>query len=135
MRALLIPALIALASSAAALTPRLFSEFTVQGGAAATVPDTAVTVHLTQVEDQRCPAGADCYWAGMIRVELTVTTPTSREEITLCNQCDGARDLATAAGMTFGLIGLAPTTEELAALGRPAQLSDYTLTLNYAPVD
>ena len=92
-----------------------------------------ITLILTEVEDQRCPAEVDCVWAGMIRVHLTVSTPTAKQVIVLCNQCDDATDLATAAGQTFGLIGLAPSTEELAKLGRVPELGDYVVTVNYGP--
>jgi hypothetical protein len=128
-------ALIGLTSAAHPLTPQLFPEITLRGGEAQAVPDTGITLVLTRVEDSRCPAGVDCFWEGMIRVELTVTTATSEEQIVLCNQCDDARDLATAAGQTFGLIGLAPSTEELARMGWPPELADYELTVNYGPAD
>lgn len=128
-------ALIGLATASCALTTRVFPEMTVRGGVPTAVPDTDITLDLTEVEDQRCPAGVDCFWAGMIRVHLTVSTPTSKQEITLCNQCEDATDLATAAGQTFGLISLAPSTEELAKLGREPVLQDYELTVNYGPAD
>jgi hypothetical protein len=128
-------ALISFATASCALTPQVFPQMTVKGGEATQVPDTDITLLLTEVEDQRCPAGVDCVWAGMIRVALTVSTPTSKQEIILCNQCDTASDLASAAGQTFGLVGLAPSTEELAMLGRPPELTDYKLTVTYAPAD
>lgn len=128
-------ALVGLATASCALTTRVFPEMSVPGGEPTAVPDSDITLLLTEVEDQRCPAGVDCVWAGMIRVHLTVSTPTSKEVIVLCNQCDDARDLATAGGQTFGLIGLAPSTEELAKLGREPVLADYVLTVNYGPAD
>jgi hypothetical protein len=124
-------AVIGLTAAAHPLTPQLFPEIVLQGGEAMLVPDTDVTLLVTKVEDGRCPAGADCYWEGTIRVELTVSTGTARHEIVLCNLCDDARDLADAAGLTFGLIGLAPSTEELAKLGRAPELGDYLVTVNY----
>lgn len=126
-------ALIGFATASCALTPQLFPELTLVGGEPTAVPETDITLTLTQVEDQRCPAGVDCVWAGMIRVHLTVSTPTAKQEITLCNQCNDATDLATAAGQTFGLISLQPSTEELATLGRAPVLSDYEVTVNYGP--
>lgn len=125
--------LIGLATASCALTPKVFPQLTLAGGESTAVPDTDITLTLTQVEDQRCPAGVDCVWAGMIRVHLTVSTLTAKQQITLCNQCDDARDLADAAGLTFGLIGLAPSTEELAKLGREPELADYQVTVNYNP--
>ena len=128
-------ALIGFATASCALTPQVFPELTIQGGEPTAVPDTDITLTLSQVEDQRCPAGVDCFWAGMIRVQLTVSTPTAKQEITLCNQCDNAGDLATAGGLTIGLIGLAPSTEDLAKLGREPVLADYELTVNYGPAE
>lgn len=125
-------ALIGLASAAYPLTPEVFPQMTLTGGEAAQVPDTDVTLLFTKVEDQRCPAGVDCVWEGMIRVGLTVSTPTSKQEIILCNQCDDARDLATAGGLTIGLVGLQPSTDELATLGREPVLADYLLTVNWS---
>jgi hypothetical protein len=126
-------AVCALTTASPALTPQLFPQLTLEGGEPTPVPDTNITLILTEVEDQRCPAEVDCVWAGMIRVHLTVSTPTAKQEIILCNQCDDASDLALAAGQTFGLIGLAPSTEELAKLGRAPVLADYEVTVNYAP--
>jgi hypothetical protein len=133
--ALLFLALIGLTTASCALTPQVFPQLTLVGGEATAVPETNITLQLTEVEDQRCPAGVDCVWAGMVRVHLTVSTPTAKQEIVLCNQCDDARDLATAAGQTFGLVGLAPSTEELAKLGREPVLADYLVTVNYAPAE
>ncbi len=131
--ALAMLAVICLATALPALTTQLFPQLVVAGGKPTAVPDTDITLIVTDVEDQRCPAEVDCVWAGMIRVHLTVSTPTSKEVIVLCNQCADARDLASAAGQTFGLIGLAPSTEELAKLGRAPVLADYEVTVNYAP--
>lgn len=128
-------AFVGLATASGALTPQVFPQLVVPGGGAAQVPQTDITLTLTEVEDQRCPAGVDCVWAGMIRVHLTVSTPRSKEEIVLCSKCEDARDLATAAGQTFGLIGLAPSTDELAKLARPPELADYQLTVDYGPAD
>ena len=61
------------------------------GGASVAIPDTALTLVLTNVTDQRCPAGVDCFWEGMMRVEITVTTGIrAATTFTLCNLCDGA---------------------------------------------
>jgi hypothetical protein len=126
-------ALISLATASCALTPKIYPQLALAGGEATAVPDTDITLLVTRVEDQRCPAGVDCIWEGMIRVRLTVSTPTSKQEITLCNRCEDASDLAPAAGLTFGLIGLQPSTEDLAKLGRAPELADYTVTVNYDP--
>jgi len=127
-------ALIGLASAAWPLTPLLYPEITLIGGEAQTLADTDVTLRLDRVDDGRCPAGADCLWEGTIRVEISVITAApEQQQIVLCNLCDDASSLATAGGMTFGLVALSPSTDDLAQLGRPPELGDYRLTLNYAP--
>ncbi len=128
-------AFVGLATASCALTPKIYPQMVLIGGEPAAVPNTDITLLLTEVEDRRCPAGVDCVWAGMIRVHLTVSTPRSNQEIVLCNQCEDARDLATAAGRTFGLVALAPSTEDLARLGRAPVLADYALTVNYDTPD
>lgn len=128
-------ALIGVATAAFPLTPKIYPQMELPGGEPVALPETDITLTLTEVEDQRCPAGVDCVWAGMIRVHLTVSTPTSMQQIVLCNRCEDASDLATAAGQTFGLIGLQPSTEELAKLGRDPVLADYVLTVNYGPAE
>jgi hypothetical protein len=127
-------ALIGLASAAQPLTPRLYPEITLKGGAGQAIPDTGVTLLLTGITDQRCPPDVDCFWEGMIRAEITVLTRTQEPtRIILCNQCDDGEGLVTVAGLTIGLVGLAPSTEALAKLGRAPVLTDYELTVNYGP--
>ncbi len=129
-------ALIGFASAAQTLTPQLFPEIILRGGETHAVPDTDVTLMLTKVDDVRCPADVDCFWEGMIRTEITVMTPgAAAQNIVLCNLCEDATGLATAGGLTFGLVGLAPSREELAKLGREPVLADYELTVNYGPAD
>lgn len=124
-------AVVGLASAAFSLTPKIFPEITLTGGEAQAVPDTDITLLVTKVDDARCPPDVDCYWEGMIRVELTVSTETSKQEVVLCNQCDDGAYTAEAAGRKFGLVGLAPSTDELAKLGRAPELADYLVTVNY----
>ncbi len=128
-------ALIGLVSAAHPLTPELIPEITLRGGEAQAVPETGVTLQVTRVDDARCPAEVDCFWEGMIRVELTVSTVTSKQAVVLCNLCDDGTDLASAAGLTFGLVGLAPSTEELAKLGRVPELADYAVTVNWSKAE
>jgi hypothetical protein len=129
-------ALIGLATAAQPLTTQLFPELVLLGGKATAIPDTGVTLTLTGITDQRCPAEVDCFWEGMIRAEITVTsTLQPAQEIILCNLCDDGSELVTVAGLSIGLVGLAPSTEELARLGRAPVLADYELTVNYAPAD
>lgn len=135
MRLPLALALTLAATAAHPLTPQLVPELSLTGGTTTPLPDTGVTLTLTGITDQRCPADVDCYWEGMIRAEITVTAGATSEEIVLCNLCDGATGLATAGGLTIGLLALAPSTEELAKLGREPALSDYTLTVNYSTDD
>ena len=133
--ALAMLALIGLTSAAQPLTPRLYPEMTLKAGEAQVIPDTGVTLLLTGITDQRCPPDVDCFWEGMIRAEITVSTPTSNAQIVLCNQCEDGESLVTVAGLTIGLVGLAPSTEELAKLGRAPLLTDYALTVNYGSAD
>ncbi|MBL9051994.1 MAG: hypothetical protein JNK19_17910 [Tabrizicola sp.] len=123
-----------LASAAYPLTTKLYPELALRGGEATPVPDTGITLLLTDITDGRCPPEADCTWEGMIRAEITVTTPdTPPQTIILCNLCEDGTSIVTAAGQTLALIGLTPSTEELARLGRAPRLTDYTLTVSYAP--
>lgn len=127
-------ALIGLATAAQPLTTKLYPELTLIGGEGQVIPDTGVTLLLTRVDDQRCPADVDCFWEGMIRAEITVMTAKPElTQIVLCNQCEDGEGLVTVAGLTIGLVGLAPSTEELAKLGRAPVLTDYALTVNYGP--
>ncbi len=127
-------ALIGLATAAQPLTTKLYPELTLKGGEGQVIPDTGVTLLLTRVDDQRCPADVDCFWEGMIRAEITVMTAKPElTQIVLCNQCEDGEGLVTVAGLTIGLVGLAPSTEELAKLGRAPVLTDYALTVNYGP--
>lgn len=106
-------ALIGLAGAAWPHTTQLFREITLAGGVVQSAPETGATLLLTSVEHQCCPAGVDRVWAGMIRVAPTVTTATSEEHITLCNQCDRASALATAAGLTSTSSVLPPRPRSL----------------------
>jgi hypothetical protein len=127
-------ALIGLATAAQPLTPQLHPEITLKGGEAQEIPDTGVTLLLTRIDDARCPPEVECYWEGMIRAEISVMTTTPEPvQIVLCNLCDDGEGLVTVAGLTLGLVGLAPPTEELAILGRAPVLTDYALTVNYVP--
>lgn len=126
-------ALIGLASAVHPLTPQLLPEITLKGGEAQVIPDTGVTLLLTRVDDSRCPTDVDCVWEGMIRAEITVTTP-DLTTIVLCNACNDGGRLASVAGMTFGLVRLSPSMADLARLGRPPLVTDYELTVNYSPV-
>ena len=127
-------ALIGFASAVHPLTPELLPEITLKGGEAQVIPDTGETLLLTRVEDGRCPADVDCVWEGMIRVEITVMTaaPDLTQSV-LCNACDDASGLATAAGLTIGLVSLSPSMVDLAKPGRAPLVTDYELTMNYSP--
>jgi hypothetical protein len=127
-------ALIGLATAAQPLTPQLLPEITLKGGEGQVIADTGVTLLLTNVDDARCPPDVECYWEGMIRAEITVMTAQSElVQIVLCNLCDDGQGLVTVAGLTLGLVGLAPSTKDLAKLGRAPLLTDYALTVNYTP--
>jgi hypothetical protein len=105
------------------------AEFRVKGGETVTLVGTAATVALTDVVDQRCASTADCYWEGMIRVELTVTERAASEVIVLCNLCDGATREAVVAGRRVTLVGLEPGRDVLDPFSRLVVLWDYTVVL------
>jgi hypothetical protein len=134
MRPLFTAALLALATPALPWSVEPLPTVDLTGGAEQPLTGTEMMVLVTRVDDQRCPAGVDCYWEGMIRVELTVLGPDeSQQDITLCNLCDDATRSATVDGIEFTLIGLFPSQDDLAKLGRAPVLSDYRLTLSYGP--
>jgi hypothetical protein len=100
------------------------------GGIATPVPGTALTLLLTDVFDQRCPAGLTCIWEGEYRAEITLLSGAdSVAPLTLCNTCQKASTTATASGHTFTLVRLSPGRDVLDPLGRAPQLSDYTATI------
>jgi hypothetical protein len=106
------------------------TEVTVPGGGSVAVPGTGLTVGLTAVTDQRCPSAADCYWEGLIRVELAVTDGDgAAEAVVLCNRCEGAVREARVAGHQVTLVRLEPGREVLDPLGREVVLGDYRVVL------
>lgn len=109
-------------------------QIVLKGGEGQVVSDSGVTLLLTKIDDQRCPAGVDCYWEGMIRAEITVMPPKGElTQIVLCNLCDDGERSATVAGLTLTLMSLAPSMEELAKLDREPFLTDYALTVAWQP--
>ncbi len=129
-------ALIGLASAAQPLTPKLYPEITLRGGEAQAIPETGVTLLLTRIDDQRCPPDVDCFWEGMIRAEISVLAGMEEPaQIVLCNLCEDGEGMATVAGLSVGLVSLAPSTDVLAKLGRAPVLADYELTVNYVAAD
>jgi len=103
------------------------------GGTAVALPGTDLTMTLTDVTETRCPPDLRCIWEGPIRLELTVGGPdTPPQTLVICNICKVATESATVAGLTLVLIGLAPSTADLAALNRPARLADYTALVTVA---
>lgn len=133
---LLVPALALLACIATPALPWSIEpspQIVLKGGEGQVVSDSGVTLLLTRI-DERCPAGVDCYWEGMIRAEITVMPPKGElTEIVLCNLCDDGERSATVAGLILTLMELAPSTAELAKLGRAPLLTDYALTLAWQP--
>lgn len=136
---LLVSALALLACTVTAALPyseEPLPQIVLRGGEGQAVADSGVVLLLTKVDDQRCPAGVDCYWEGMIRAEITVMPPKGElAQIVLCNLCEYGERSATVAGLTLTLMGLAPSTEELAKHARPPILTDYALTVAYQPAD
>lgn len=106
------------------------TEVTVPGRGSAAVPGTGLTIGLTAVQDQRCPSDADCYWEGLIRVELSVADGGGvPETLVLCNMCDDASREGHAAGRLVTLVRLEPGRDVLDPLGRAVVLTDYRVVL------
>jgi hypothetical protein len=115
-------------------SPALTETLRLTGGTPTAVAGTDITLTLTEVQDQRCPADVDCYWEGMIRLTLSVASASGpAETIVLCNLCDGATGTATVAGLTLAFETLTPTTAELARKARLPVLADYTAILTVTP--
>jgi hypothetical protein len=108
-------------------------DITVRGGQPTPVPGTDLTITLTDVTDQRCPADVACVWEGMIRLELDVVQNATVTPIVLCNSCADATRDAEAAGHHITFTALNPTTEVLALLGSTPQLDIYAATLTITP--
>ena len=136
MRALILASLLTLAATAALpYSVEPLPLVTLTGDKAQVLAETGVTLLLTGITDQRCPPQVDCFWEGMIRAEITVFGPQDlQQQIILCNLCDDGQRSAIAAGQELTLIGLAPSTEELAKLARKPVLTDYQLTVAYGRV-
>ncbi len=111
------------------------TEIAVAANTPTPVPGTDIILTLTDVMDQRCPSTADCYWEGMIRVELAVTKGThAPQTIVLCNRCDDASRDTIMYGQTIELRRLAPGRDVLDPMGRNPMLSDYIITVDVTPV-
>lgn len=88
-----------------------------------------VELEIIAVTDQRCPSDIECYWEGMIRVELTVTSGDIVDTLILCNACDDGHRDGAAAGYAFTLFRVDPARDALLRLDRMPVPSDYTLLL------
>jgi hypothetical protein len=126
----------ALACLSFVTSPGLAEPLRLPGGMSTAVPGSGLSLTMTKVQDQRCPPDVDCFWEGMIRLEMTLShdLPDGPPDhlIVLCNLCEGATREATVAGLTFALQGLDPSTADLAALGRTVKLTDYTALVTVA---
>jgi hypothetical protein len=107
-------------------------ELRVGGGQVVALPGSDAMIALTDVVDQRCPSDANCYWEGLIRVELTVTTGDLSEVVVLCNMCDEATREGQVAGHSVTLMRLEPGRDVLDPLSRLVVLEDYTVVLAVA---
>ncbi len=115
---------------AAGMAQAEVTEISVTSHAATLLSGTDVQLRLSDVQDVRCPSTVDCYWEGLIRVELQVKAPGApAQTVVLCNACDGATRTGTAAGQTFTLLRLEPGREVLDPLSRLVMLADYTVVL------
>jgi hypothetical protein len=104
-------------------------ELRVKAGEVSNLPGTEATIALTAVVDQRCPSDVDCYWEGLIRVEVTVTDGATSQVIVLCNMCDEATREAVVAGLRVTLMRLEPGRDVLDRLSRLTVLADYAVVL------
>jgi hypothetical protein len=118
-----------------AATPALADQtITLQGGLPTPVPGTNLTLQLTDITDQRCPADVACVWEGMVLAEITVLSgmPT-RTTVMLCNACDGNHTTVMVADKTLTYSRLSPGRDVLDPMARPPVLADYTLQITVAP--
>lgn len=105
------------------------------GGVAVPVPGTDLTLTLVTVEDSRCPAGLACVWQGSASVRITVALPgQAPQDIRLCDFCQDITATIAIAGLRISYVGLTPSTDDLAALGRPVMVSDYRLAVSLRAV-
>ncbi len=115
--------------SARADAPPEPREILVTAGTETIDGQTGTTFRLTAVTDQRCPPEVDCYWEGMMRVEITTHAGAEDRVMILCNRCDDGDGITKLPGMMVRFDGLEPSTEELGRKARLPVLQDYTVRL------
>ena len=104
------------------------------GGVATPLPGTDITLLLTHVTDQRCPADVACVWQGMVRAKISVLSGMAdRGTILLCNDCAEGASTARIGDITLHYVSLDPPRSVLAPLARNPRLSDYTLHITVTP--
>jgi hypothetical protein len=70
-------------------------------------PKAKLSVRFVElVEDSRCPADAQCVWAGNAKIKIRVTLNGRGHDLSL--DTNGAHQSATAEGYTIKLVGLTP---------------------------
>ena len=118
------------------LTPAMAdtaTELVIVAGTEVPLPHSDTMIRLTGVQDVRCPSDVDCYWEGLIKIELTLTDAKgAMHDIVLCNLCDDATREAVALGYRFTFVRLEPGRDVLDHLDRPVFMSDYRLFLTVA---
>lgn len=58
--------------------------YVLANGQGAQTADKGLTIHFDKVSgDSRCPAGAECIWAGSAKVDFTLTTKDTTAKVTL----------------------------------------------------
>jgi hypothetical protein len=58
--------------------------YVLANGQGAQTVDKGLTIHFDKVSgDNRCPAGANCIWAGSAKVDFTLTTADTTAKVTL----------------------------------------------------
>ena len=109
----------------------------VPAGGVVGVDGPGLRLMLTEVTDQRCPSQYDCYWEGLIRAVILVTSDAhGAQYVVLCNLCDDGGREAVVAGYRLTLDRLEPehaVIEQLdSQLGRAVLLADYTVVVTIA---
>jgi hypothetical protein len=110
------------------------TELRLPAGERVMLAGTNVGMTLTEVQDQRCPLEADCYWEGMIRAVLSVRAgDADLPAVVLCNLCDDGTREAVIAGLRVTLVRVEPDREGQAKMGRAPELRDYVAVVTVGP--
>lgn len=84
--------------------------------------NTETTFRISDINDSRCPANAECIWAGMVQIDLIFQS--SATDTVRLNTMDNQSD--TIGNYIFQLVKVEPYPE----LYKEIKLEDYRITLN-----